>query len=61
MLLVAALDFCEGLPTFDFKEVNSELFIFRESEIGNILSSHLLALALDSAFAVEDSKILDKP
>jgi len=60
MLLVAALDVCEGLPTFDFKDVNNELFIFRESEIGNILSNHLLALALDSALAVEDSKILDK-
>ena len=57
---MAALEFCEGLPTFDFKEVNNELFIFSESEIGNILSNHLLALALDNAFAVEDSKILDK-
>jgi hypothetical protein len=57
---VAALDFCEGSPTFDFKDVNSELFTFKESEMGNILSSHLLALALDSAFVVEDSKILDK-
>ena len=55
-----ALDFCEGLPTFDFKDVNSELFMLRESEIGNILSNHLLALALDSAFVVEDSKILDR-
>jgi len=59
MLLVELPKSSKGLLTFDFREVNSELLVLKESDIGSILSSHLLALAWDKALAVEDSKMLE--
>ena len=59
ILLVELPKSSKGLLTFDFREVNSELLVLKESDIGSILNSHLAALAWDKALAVEDSKIFE--